>query len=196
MGLAASLIGIGFGVLLAIGLNALFKAVGVDLPTAALTIPIVWSVLLPLAVGLGAALVASVAPAVKATRVPPIAALREGFTLPAGKLAPYIPYIGIGMAILGVGVIAFAIRAGGGGSRVLLTMAAGAIIAFLGMSMLSQLLIVPIAAALGVGPRGGASASRGSWAGSATAFRCSDAGSDGWATGSRWATSGPRSSRR
>ena len=48
MGLAASLIGIGFGVLLAIGLNALFKAVGVDLPTAALTIPIVWSVLLPL----------------------------------------------------------------------------------------------------------------------------------------------------
>ena len=53
------------------------------------------------------------------------------------------------MAALGVGVIAFAIRAGGGGTRVLLTMAAGAIIAFLGMSMLSQLLIVPIAAALG-----------------------------------------------
>ena len=48
MGLVASLIGIGFGILLAIGLNALFKAVGVDLPTAALTIPIVWSVLLPL----------------------------------------------------------------------------------------------------------------------------------------------------
>ena len=47
MGLVASLIGIGFGVLLAIGLNALFKAVGVDLPTAALSIPIVWSVLLP-----------------------------------------------------------------------------------------------------------------------------------------------------
>jgi putative ABC transport system permease protein len=150
MGLAASLIGIGFGILLAIGLNALFKAVGVDLPTAALSIPIVWSVLLPLGVGLGAALVASVAPAVKATRVPPIAALREGFSLPRGVLAPYIPYIGIGMAALGVGVIAFAIRAGGGGSRVLLTMAAGAIIAFLGMSMLSQLLIVPIAAALGV----------------------------------------------
>ena len=47
MGLVASLIGIGFGILLAIGLNALFKAVGVDLPTAALSIPIVWSVLLP-----------------------------------------------------------------------------------------------------------------------------------------------------
>ena len=41
MGLVASLIGIGFGVLLAIGLNALFKAVGVDLPTAAITIPLV-----------------------------------------------------------------------------------------------------------------------------------------------------------
>ena len=53
MGLVASLIGIGFGILLAVGLNALFKAAGVDLPTAAITIPFVWSVLLPLAVGLG-----------------------------------------------------------------------------------------------------------------------------------------------
>ena len=41
---------------------------------------------------------ASVAPAVKATRVPPIAALREGFALPAGKLAPYMPYIGVAVA--------------------------------------------------------------------------------------------------
>ena len=46
-------------------------------------------------------------------------------------------------------MIAFAIRAGGGGTRVLLTMAAGAIIAFLGVAMLSRLLIVPIAAVLG-----------------------------------------------
>jgi putative ABC transport system permease protein len=149
MGLAASVIGIGFGILLAIGLNALFKGVGVDLPTAAITIPIVWSVLLPLAVGLGAAFVASVAPALKATRVPPIAALREGFVLPPGRLAPYVPYIGVAIAVFGAGLIAFAIRAGGGGTRILLTMAAGAIVAFLGVAMLSRLLIVPIAAALG-----------------------------------------------
>ena len=107
MGLVASLIGIGFGILLAVGLNALFKAAGVDLPTAAISIPFVWSVLLPLGVGLGAALVASIAPALKATRVPPIAALREGFVLPAGRLAPYVPYIGVAMAALGVGMIAY-----------------------------------------------------------------------------------------
>ena len=107
MGLVASLIGIGFGILLAVGLNALFKAAGVDLPTAAISIPLVWSVLLPLGVGLGAALVASIAPALKATRVPPIAALREGFVLPAGRLAPYVPYIGVAMAALGVGMIAY-----------------------------------------------------------------------------------------
>ena len=53
MGLVASLIGIGFGILLAVGLNALFKAAGVDLPTAAISIPLVWSVLLPLGVGAG-----------------------------------------------------------------------------------------------------------------------------------------------
>ena len=109
-------------------------------------------------------------------------------------LAPYIPYIGVGMAILGVGVIAFAIRAGGGGTRVLLTMAAGAIIAFLGMSMLSQLLIVPIAAALGAvlevglrrlevpGPRPRPHPG------------ARPRASAGWATGSRSATSGSASS--
>jgi putative ABC transport system permease protein len=149
MGLVASLIGIGFGILLAVGLNALFKAAGVDLPTAAISIPFVWSVLLPLGVGLGAALVASIAPALKATRVPPIAALREGFVLPAGRLAPYVPYIGAAVAALGVGMIAYALGSNDSGTRILLTMAAGAIIAFLGVAMLSRLLIVPIAAVLG-----------------------------------------------
>ena len=96
MGLVASVLGIGFGVLLAIGLNALFTAVGVDLPTAAISVPLLTSVLLPLAVGIGAALIASIAPAIRATRVPPIAALREGFVLPPGRLAPYMPYIGAG----------------------------------------------------------------------------------------------------
>ena len=127
MGLVASMLGIGLGVLLAIGLNALFKAIGVDLPTAAISIPLVNAVLLPLAVGVGAALIASIAPAIRATRVPPIAALREGFVLPPGRLAPYVPYIGLATALLGVGLIAYAISAGGGGSRVLLTMAAGAV---------------------------------------------------------------------
>jgi predicted lysophospholipase L1 biosynthesis ABC-type transport system permease subunit len=109
MGLVASLLGIGFGVLLAIGLNALFTAIGIGLPTAPISIPIVTSVLLPLAVGTGAALIASLAPAIKATRVPPIAALREGFVLPPGRLAPYVPYIGATVAALGVGLIAYSI---------------------------------------------------------------------------------------
>jgi ABC-type antimicrobial peptide transport system permease subunit len=149
MGLVASLLGIGFGVLLAIGLNALFTAIGIGLPTAPISIPIETSVLLPIAVGTGAALIASLAPAIKATRVPPIAALREGFVLPPGRLAPYVPYIGATVAALGVGLIAFSISGGGGGTRILLTMAAGAIIAFLGVAMLSRLLIVPMAGVLG-----------------------------------------------
>ena len=65
-------------------MNALFNAVGVDLPTAAHLGAAGDAVLLPLAVGVGAALIASVAPAIRATRVPPIAALREGFVLPPG----------------------------------------------------------------------------------------------------------------
>ncbi len=149
MGLIASLIGIGLGVLFALGLNALFRSAGFGLPTSAMRLPILLGVVLPIAVGVGSALVASVAPAVRATRVPPIAALREGFVLPAGRFSRFVPYIGGLVALLGIGLIAFAISSGGGASRVLLTMAAGAIMAFIGVALLSRLLIRPVAGALG-----------------------------------------------
>ena len=39
--------------------------------------------------GIVVTLLATIAPAIKATKVPPIAAVREGATLPKGRLAPY-----------------------------------------------------------------------------------------------------------
>ena len=44
-----------------------------------------------LIVGIGVTLVAALVPALRATQVPPIAALREGAALPRGRFARFTP---------------------------------------------------------------------------------------------------------
>ena len=75
-GLVASAIGLGLGVLAALGLKALLKGFGITLPSA----PLVFearTVVASIAVGVGVTLLSAVAPARRAVRIPPIAALAE-----------------------------------------------------------------------------------------------------------------------
>ena len=81
-GFLASAVGLGVGLGLAKGLEALFKTDGLKLPLTGLVFA-TRTIVVSLAVGTGVTLVASLAPALRATRVPPIAALREGVVLPA-----------------------------------------------------------------------------------------------------------------
>ena len=74
VGLAASLIGLGLGVLAAVGLKALLGAFGVTLPSA----PLVFearTVAVALAVGVGVTVVSAIRPARRAVRIAPVAAL-------------------------------------------------------------------------------------------------------------------------
>ena len=64
---------------------ALFSAMGVDLPKAD-TVFALRTVIVSLLLGTGITLLATIIPARRATRVPPIAAVREGSTLPAVAL--------------------------------------------------------------------------------------------------------------
>ena len=82
IGLLASVIGLVLGLGLSKGMIALFSALGVDLPDAS-TVVGSRTVIVSLLLGTGITLVASILPARRATRVPPIAAVREGATLPA-----------------------------------------------------------------------------------------------------------------
>ena len=81
VGFLASVIGLFLGLLLAKGLFALFDAVGFTLPNTGLLFETRTAVVAIL-VGVLVTLIASVRPAIRATRVPPIAAVREGATLP------------------------------------------------------------------------------------------------------------------
>ena len=86
VGLFASIIGIGVGVGLAKGLNSVFSAAGLDLPQSGLVFA-AHTVIVSLIVGLVVPAVAALAPALRATRVSPVTALREGAEIPPGASA-------------------------------------------------------------------------------------------------------------
>ncbi len=76
IGLVSAVLGLLGGVALAAGVTALFQASGADLPTTTLVVSSS-NVIRATVIGLVVTLVASILPAVQATRVPPIAALRD-----------------------------------------------------------------------------------------------------------------------
>ena len=81
VGAVASVVGLFLGLALAKGLFWLFDAVGFTLPNSGLLFE-TRTIVVSLLVGILVTLLASLRPAIRATRVPPIAAVREGATLP------------------------------------------------------------------------------------------------------------------
>ena len=76
VGLVGAAVGLGFGVLLAKGVTAVLDAVGADLPTNNLVLT-PQTIVSALIIGLVVTLMAALTPAIRATRVPPLAALRD-----------------------------------------------------------------------------------------------------------------------
>jgi putative ABC transport system permease protein len=151
MGVFASVVGLVLGLGLAKGLNALFQAFGIDLPQAS-TVIHTRTVIVALGLGIAVTLIASISPARRATRIPPIAALREGATLPPrlGARKPSIP-----LAIVTVGLalsVAGAIGVGSVGKSMILV-GLGALALFLGVIMIAGRLVRPLARFVGAPAR-------------------------------------------
>ncbi len=85
VGTVASIVGLFFGLLLAKGLFGLFDLVGFTLPNTGLVFE-PRTIVVALAAGILVTLLASVYPGFRATMVPPIAAVREGATIPGEPL--------------------------------------------------------------------------------------------------------------
>jgi putative ABC transport system permease protein len=149
IGTLAAVIGLFAGLGLAKGLFSLFNAVGFTLPNNGLTLQ-TRTVLVSLAVGIVVTLLASLRPAMRATRVPPIAAIREGAILPESRFARYrLPAAGL-LAVLGFASLLWGLFAPSlGTTGVLVFMLGGALLVFIGIALLSVRLVPPLAGALG-----------------------------------------------
>ena len=148
-GVLASIVGVVAGIGLANGRFKLFDAVGFTLPNNGLVLE-TRTVVIALAVGIIVTVGASFRPALRATRVPPIAAVREGATLPVGRFHRYRPIAAVVTTIAGFAALIFGLFGPGlGTTGVLLWMGVGALLIFSGVSLLSYKLVPPLAAVLG-----------------------------------------------
>jgi ABC-type antimicrobial peptide transport system permease subunit len=145
IGLFASLVGLVLGLGLAKGLQALFRGLGFELPQAG-TVFALRTVIVSLLVGTGITVVAGMFPAIRATRVPPIAAVREGATLPHGRFSRFSPYVALVLIALALAALGYSMF----GSNIdivqrLLAIAAGVLLLFVGVAMISSRAVRPIA---------------------------------------------------
>ena len=149
VGLAASVIGMLAGLGIAKALNGLFKLFGADLPNYGLVVER-RTVIVAIVVGTVVTLASGLIPAMRATRVPPIAAMREGATLPKGRFSRYMPYVSALVLVAGLAFTLYGIFASisSAGSRLAL-IGFGCAILFIGVAMFSPQLIRPLASVLG-----------------------------------------------
>jgi putative ABC transport system permease protein len=149
IGFIASVIGLFAGLGLAIGLNELFKALDFELPTAN-TVFATRTVVVSLLVGTGITLLAALFPAIRATRVPPIAAVREGFSLPKSRFAGIVPYVALAVIALALFLLGYSMfRDELDTAARLLSIAGGVLLLFVGVAMISSRLVKPLAAVVG-----------------------------------------------
>src|SRR3954451_3071664 len=149
IGVLASVLGLFLGLGLAKALNALFVAFGIDLPQVG-TVFKTRTVVVALLVGVVVTLIAAIRPALRATRVEPIAAVREGALLPPSRLARFGPFIAIAVIVASVALMLVGLFVGGLSTKLrLLSLGVGALAIFVGVTMLAPSLVPPIARVLG-----------------------------------------------
>jgi putative ABC transport system permease protein len=147
LGVGGSAVGLGLGILVAGGLKALFKAFGADLPSTS-TVVETRTIIVSLLVGTIVTLIATLAPALRAMRVPPLAALREGLDREHHRSRWATPVAGV-MTVGGLGLMAIGLFGSMKSSAALSLLGLGAVATFLGVALLSPRLVGPIAGAVG-----------------------------------------------
>jgi putative ABC transport system permease protein len=153
IGLLGSVIGLFLGLGLAKLLNKLFVVFGIDLPQGQ-TVFATRTVIVALVVGTIVTLVASIRPARRATRVPPIAAVREGSVLPVSRFAKWGPVTALAILAAAIALVALGTLGSGiaTGPRLLL-LGVGVLLLFFGVSMNAARVVRPLAGVLGAPAR-------------------------------------------
>jgi putative ABC transport system permease protein len=145
VGLVASILGLAGGILVAVGLQAVLSAFGAELPTTTLQI-LPRTVVVAFVIGMGVTLVASIFPARRAARIPPVAAMKE---IDAVRPLRVRRRLLAGGAVLGGGVAVLLVGLFADVGNALAIVGVGVATTFLGVAVLSPLLSRSLARLVG-----------------------------------------------
>ncbi len=142
VGLLSSIIGLGLGVLAAVGLEKLLSGFGVTLPSG----PIVFearTVIVCIVVGVGVTLVSAISPARRAVRIAPVAAVSDRQAEEDIPLRRRFIRGGV-ITVLGVALLALGLTA-----PQIALVGLGAVLIFVGVAMLAPAVARPMASVIG-----------------------------------------------
>jgi putative ABC transport system permease protein len=145
VGLVASILGLGGGILLAVALKALLAGLGIDIPAGSIVVPanaVIWAFV----TGLLVTVVAAVFPALRASRIPPIAAMRDVSIDRSGTSRTRVI---VGVLVTAVGALALASGLFGNGDNALPMVGLGAVVVFFGVAILGPSIAAPLSAVIG-----------------------------------------------
>lgn len=148
IGLLGALLGIAGGFAVAGAIEALFRAFGLELPTTGLQLES-RTVVVALVVGLVVTVVSSLVPALRSTRVPPIAALHAFDPEPTRRRR--LAYLGLSilLAVAGLAIVLLGLLGSGSAGTRAGLMGGGAVAVVFAVSIFSPRLVPPLAIVAG-----------------------------------------------
>jgi putative ABC transport system permease protein len=146
IGLIASIAGLLAGIGFAPLIESVFKALGIDLPSTGIVIA-ARTVIVALVIGTGLTLLAALIPAIRATRVPPVAGLREGVALATKRTHRLRDAAALCLALLGIAAMLLGVFGALDPGEAWVGVGIAGV--FLGVAMLSPRLVPPLASAVG-----------------------------------------------
>src|ERR1700722_18006924 len=141
-GLVSSVVGLGLGVLAALGLEALLRGFGITLPPGSLVFE-PRTAIVGLLVGVGVPVVAALGPARNAIPIPPVAALDDRRSGPAASLRRRF-IAGTALALVGVILLAIGLA-----KPAIALVGVGAVAIFLGAATLAPAIARPLSSVIG-----------------------------------------------
>jgi len=148
IGLLGAVLGVFGGLLFAKGIEALFNALGIGLPTTALVVA-TRTVIVALVIGIAVTLIAVVNPALRSTRVPPIAAM-QNLDLTSSRRRSIISVVIAWLLMLGgLGLVLFGLFGNQQTGDSALMLGGGAALVLFGVSLYSPRLVRPLAGVIG-----------------------------------------------
>jgi putative ABC transport system permease protein len=161
VGIVGSIVGLFLGLGIAVSLKEILAASGVELPGGGIVFA-PRTIVVSLGVGTLIALLASLRPAIRATRIEPIAAVREGAVMPRSRFARYALPASATVIAAAVGLFSYGVFTDGLEIQVrLVALVAGVLLLFVGVAMVASRVVRPLAFLLGApGARFGGTAGR------------------------------------